>query len=139
MTSILDMFARSPIRPIQSHMQSATECVLQLEPFMTAVLAADWSGAETALKAIVSLERRADDLKKDLRSNLPKGLFMVVPRGDILSLLTVQDKMANEAKDVAGLIWGRRLQPPSGFHPCWFLPELAEIFAELFAPKALFR
>lgn len=113
-TPILEMFARSPIRPIQAHMNTATECVQGLCPFMEAMLAQDWQQALTCQAQISHLEREADALKKDLRLHLPKGLFMAISRGDILSLLSVQDKMANRAKDVAGVMVGRRMVIPAG-------------------------
>ncbi|HEX2138923.1 MAG TPA: TIGR00153 family protein [Woeseiaceae bacterium] len=47
------------------------------------------------------------------RIHLPKSLFMPVPREDLLELLLVQDKMANRAKDVSGLILGRQMQIPA--------------------------
>jgi predicted phosphate transport protein (TIGR00153 family) len=38
---------------------------------------------------------------------------MPVPREDLLELLLVQDKMANRAKDVSGIVFGRRMVIPS--------------------------
>jgi predicted phosphate transport protein (TIGR00153 family) len=113
LNSILDMFADSPIHPVQEHMQAATDCVTQLGDFVTALMAGNWATAEKVREQIVGLERHADDLKKQIRLNLPKGLFMVMPRGDILALLHAQDKMANRAKDVTGLMLGRRMKIPS--------------------------
>ena len=57
-------------------------------------------------------ENEADELKKQLRLHLPKGLFMPVARADLLALLASQDKIANKAKDVAGLITGRKMEFP---------------------------
>jgi len=37
---------------------------------------------------------------------------MPVPREDLLELLLVQDKMANRAKDVSGLVLGRKMRIP---------------------------
>ena len=44
---------------------------------------------------------------------MPKGLFMPVERRDLLELLLVQDKAANQAKDIAGLIVGRKMIFPA--------------------------
>ena len=43
---------------------------------------------------------------------MPKSLFMPVARRDLLELLLVQDKTANQAKDVTGLIVGRKMVFP---------------------------
>ncbi|MEE8542688.1 MAG: TIGR00153 family protein, partial [Gammaproteobacteria bacterium] len=61
---------------------------------------------------IVELEHEADDLKKQLRAQLPKSLFMPVPRQDLLDLLLVQDRIANRARDVSGLVFGRQMEIP---------------------------
>ena len=37
---------------------------------------------------------------------------MPVPRGDLLDLLLVQDLMANKAREVSGLVVGRRIEIP---------------------------
>jgi hypothetical protein len=87
-------------------------CVKELLPFFEAVLAKDWVTVETLQQEIVRLENKADDLKRDLRLHLPKSLFMPVSRGDLLDLLNVQDRLANKAKDIAGLILGRKMAFP---------------------------
>ncbi|EOZ4753068.1 TIGR00153 family protein, partial [Pseudomonas aeruginosa] len=61
---------------------------------------------------MVRLEQEADRLKKNVRMHLPKSLFLPVPRSDLLELLSVQDKVANRAKDIAGLMLGRRMRIP---------------------------
>ena len=53
-----------------------------------------------------------NDLKKEIRLNLPKSLFMPVPREDLLELLLVQDRIANRTRDVSGIVLGRRMQVP---------------------------
>jgi len=113
MNPILDLFASSPMKPMQTHMQKVQECVDQLPAFFEAVFAKDWANVEALQKAVRALENEADELKKELRLNLPKGLFMPVERTDLLALLASQDKIANKAKDVAGLITGRRMEFPA--------------------------
>lgn len=112
LTPILQMFGQSPIRPLQTHMEKAYACVELLKPFFQAVLKGDWDNAKTAQQQIAMLEREADDLKKDLRLNLPKSLFLPVPRTDLLQMLTMQDYLPNKAKDIAGLVIGRRMHFP---------------------------
>ena len=58
-------------------------------------------------------EGLADELKQDVRSNLPRGLWMSVSRADLLELVRVQDKMANGVKEVSGISLGRQLAFPS--------------------------
>ena len=94
---------------MQDHMEIANQCVGQLIPFFKSVLEKDHSKAKEAYKEINKLENKADSLKKKLRLHMPKGLFMPVARRDLLELLQVQDKAANQAKDIAGIIVGRKM------------------------------
>lgn len=112
MGSIFNMFGRSPIRPLEQHMHKAHTCAKTLRPFFESVLNQDWEQAAQIQSSISALENEADDLKRDLRLHLPKGLFLPVPRTDILELLDKQDKVANKAKDIAGLIIGRKMILP---------------------------
>lgn len=108
-TPFLNMFGRSPIGPLEEHMSKVEACVKTLNQFFAAVMKQDWQTAEKCQQAVAKLEHDADDLKRDIRLHLPKGLFMSVSRSDLLELLTVQDRLANKAKDIAGMVLGRKI------------------------------
>ncbi len=110
---IFDLFGKSPIRPLQQHMAKVAACVDELVPYFEAVLAKDWKKATKFQADVSRLEDEADALKKQLRLHLPKGLFLPVSRRDLLEVLTMQDKIANQAKDIAGLVLGRRMEFPA--------------------------
>lgn len=117
-TPFLNLFGRSPVRPLEAHMSKVGLCVAALRPFFDAVFRDDWVTADAARETIVQLENDADALKRDLRLHLPKGLFLPVSRSDLLSLLNVQDRLANCAKDIAGIVLGRRMSfPPTTVQP----------------------
>ncbi|WP_027707160.1 TIGR00153 family protein [Zooshikella ganghwensis] len=113
---LLSMFGRSPIGPIQKHISKAHECATLLVPFIEAVLDNNWDEAAKIQAEIAQLEGEADLLKKKIRLSLPKSLFLPVPRTDLLDIITVQDKVANRAKDIAGLMLGRKMQVPAELH-----------------------
>lgn len=113
LTPILQMFGQSPIRPLQTHMEKAYDCVKTLLPFFEAVLSDNWQQAREIQHQIAHLENEADQLKKELRLHLPKNLFLPVPRSDLLEMLTLQDQLPNKAKDIAGLVLGRQMQIPN--------------------------
>lgn len=115
----LNLFGRSPIGPMQRHMTKAHECATQLLPFIDALMAEDWVEAERVQLQISHLEREADQMKKNIRVNLPNSLFLSVPRSDLLELLSVQDKVANRAKDIAGLMLGRRMKVHADVQPAF--------------------
>jgi len=107
------IFGRSPFVAMQEHMNIVNQCVHLLTPFFTAVLKQDHSQAKDVYREIGKLENKADVLKKKLRLQMPKGLFMPVERRDLLELLLVQDKAANKAKDITGIIIGRKMTFPA--------------------------
>ncbi|WP_067868379.1 TIGR00153 family protein [Neptuniibacter marinus] len=109
----LQMFARSPFKPMQEHIAKAQECAIELIPFFEAVMADDWEEAKKIQRKIAVLEGDADAMKKDIRQNLPKSIFLPVPRTDLLELLRMQDKIANRAKDISGLMLGREMSIPA--------------------------
>ncbi|NQY65770.1 MAG: TIGR00153 family protein [Alteromonadaceae bacterium] len=111
--SILGVFAKSPIKPLEKHIRLVTKCCNQLIPFFAACSDQDWTSATKIRKKLSKLEQDADALKRQLRLELPGGLFMPVDRTDLLELLTQQDKIANRAKDIAGRILGRKLEIPA--------------------------
>ncbi len=115
--SIFKIFARSPIEPIEKHMHEAFASATQLIPFFTAVIQQDWQTADHLQEEIVALENTADELKKDLRISLSNNLFLSIPRADILELLYYQDRIANKAKDIAGLVRGRKMTLPTTLQP----------------------
>jgi predicted phosphate transport protein (TIGR00153 family) len=114
---IFSMFGSSPIRPMQKHMAEVQACANELIPFFEAVLANDWEKAASVQKAIARQEGVADELKRELRLNLPSGLMMAMSRRDLLETLTMQDRIANKAKDIAGLMLGRKMSFPAEIAP----------------------
>ncbi len=131
------MFGSSPVRPLQQHMAKALDCVAQLVPFFEAVIAGDEAGMRRIQEKIVALEHEADVLKKELRLHLPKGVFLPVSRRDLLDLLTVQDELANKAKDIAGLMLGRRMTIPEPLAARFLEYVRRSVDASLQARKAI--
>lgn len=123
MANIFNMFGPSPIRPIEQHMRKTYLCAKQLYPFFDAVLKQDWTTAQSIKNKIVSIEKEADLIKRDLRLHLPTGLFLPVSRTDLLELLSAQDRIANKAEDIAGLIISRQMIIPSALSVL-FMPFL---------------
>ncbi len=106
------LFSHSPIRPLQQHMSKVNSCSLKLNEFIEASFTKDWQKVESLYNEIREIENQADDDKKNIRLNLPKSLFMPISRNDLLELLSKQDNVANTAKDIAGIILGRKMQTP---------------------------
>lgn len=111
--SFLGVFAKSPLKPLETHIDVVDRCCQSLTPFFEAVFKNDWSEAAVQQKAISQLEKQADEIKRELRTSLPSNIFMPVHRSDVLDLLTHQDRLANTAKDISGRVLGRELAIPA--------------------------
>lgn len=110
--NLSNLFGRSPIKPMQEHMALAVQAATELTSFFEAVTSDNWTLASEIQQRVVKFENEADEIKKQLRLHLPKSLFLPVPRTDLLELLTMQDRIPNRAKDIAGIILGRRMTIP---------------------------
>ena len=109
---ITNIFAGSPVKPRQIHIEKVHECVRKLEPFFEAIIKKDYDQASAIQKETNMLEVEADDLKHELRIHLPNSLFMPMPRERILDIVTIQDQIANKAKRVTRMISGRKMELP---------------------------
>lgn len=110
--SFLGVFAKSPLKPLEDHINLVEQCSRELTPFFDHVFNGEWQQAEAVQQNISLLEKQADEIKRNLRMSLPNGIFMPIQRQDILALLTQQDKIANKAKDISGRVLGRQLEIP---------------------------
>ena len=106
------IFGNSPVSPLQKHIEKVVLCVEELIPYFDAVIKNDWGKAEKIQNNLAELENDADEIKNLLRMQLPSSLFMPVDRRDVLDVLQLQDKIANKAKDIAGLVLGRKMSLP---------------------------
>jgi predicted phosphate transport protein (TIGR00153 family) len=109
---ISQMLGRSPVEPLQEHIKVACKAAYLLPDLFAAANLNDWVKVNKITEEIRDLENLADDMKMDIRSNMPKSLFMPVPRQDLLELLLVQDKVANISKQIAGMVRLRKMQIP---------------------------
>lgn len=111
-TTFSRIFATSPFAKLQEHIEFTHTCVEALIPFIDAVIEDDWERANDERLKIAKLEDKADEIKREIRSSLPKSIFMPVARGDLLELISYQDKIANRAKDISGIMLGRKMVIP---------------------------
>jgi len=121
------LFGRSPIGPIQEHMQVADQAAQLIPALLQATFDGDWEQAKRVQKEITDAERSADKIKRSVRRHLPKSLFLPVPRSDLLGLVSIQDQVANTAKDVSVIMMGRNMQFPEAMQPA--VMEFAETCA----------
>ncbi|MDE0884589.1 MAG: TIGR00153 family protein [Myxococcota bacterium] len=124
MSWIDKLVGRSPIGPMQEHMRVAVECAKQVTPLIDAMVTGDDDAIAAARSEIDRLEHEADELKHDIRSNMPRRLLLAMERRDMLDILDCQDSIADTAQDIAELVDQRRMHLP---------PPLAAPFQNLTA------
>ena len=84
----------------------------EVQPLFDALIEGDQDLVLATKDRIFEKEAEADQLKHELRQNLPKSLFMPVDRRDLLEVLLLQDTIANVAQDIAGLLVERKMSIP---------------------------
>jgi predicted phosphate transport protein (TIGR00153 family) len=59
---------------------------------------------EKLVKELSDLEHEADLTKNDIRSHLPKSLFLPMDRSQFLEILSMQDSIADKGEDIGHLL-----------------------------------
>ena len=112
MRTILSMFAKSPFKPLVSHIEKVNECVNQIKPLFDAFLASDYEKVESIAKQISKVEYKADKIKDDIRQHLPQSIFLPVDKRDFMHLLSAQDDIADAVEDLAVLMRIKNINIP---------------------------
>ncbi len=100
MRTIGPLFGRSPFGPLKQHMEKVAETWAHLRPFFEAFLAGRGERCREIRKIVLKLEHEADLVKNDIRDHLPRSLFLMVDRRDLLALLHEQDSLADLCEDI---------------------------------------
>lgn len=109
---IANLFGSSPIKPIQKHMAVVANSVNELDAFFNFVIENDWKNAELSYNNITKYKTSADGIIRELRKNMPKGLFMPVSRTDLITIIETQQRFALIAQDISSIILERQLKIP---------------------------
>ena len=104
MLSISKLFGRSPFTPLQAHMNKVAECVEKLNDIFVAVRSGDTETVELLARKISKREHEADEIKREIRLSLRKGIFLPINRADLLEILILQDAIADRAEDIGVLL-----------------------------------
>ncbi len=112
MSLLGNLFGRSPIRPMQQHMQASITCARQVLPLFEAMAEGRTEALPAIREEIDRLEHEADRIKNEIRSHLPKRLFLAIERRDMLEILDSQDSIADVAQDIAELVEMRKMVIP---------------------------
>ena len=109
---LMRLFGQSPFKPLQEHVRVVVTCANEVLPLFQAVKDDNSENVEKVRTRIYALENEADTIKNELRTHLPKSMFMPVARRDLLEILDLQDSIADTAQDIAGMMVARPMTLP---------------------------
>lgn len=109
---LANLFGKSPFKALQKHMRVTLDCAREVSSLFQALIAEDQDGVVAIKQRIFEKENVADKIKNELRTHLPKSMFMPVDRRDLLEVLQMQDSIADTAQDIAGLLVERPMLLP---------------------------
>lgn len=111
---LANLIGSSPFKPIQAQMRLVDECVSEIPALFDAVIEKNEQALKERAGKIAAKENEANQLKHNMRAQMPKSLFMPVDRNDLLGMLEMQDSIANTSKHIAGLLTERNMEVPEG-------------------------
>lgn len=129
-TIITKLLGRSPIAPLQFHMSKVAECVRKIEELFTALSAGDYEKVRLISEQISESEHAADLVKDDIRNNLAKGVFLPVDKNTLLTILAIQDSIADKSEDIGVVLTMKKLEILEAFRTDFqlFLKKNIETF-----------
>ncbi|MEE4280063.1 MAG: DUF47 family protein [Halieaceae bacterium] len=110
------LFGKSPIAPIQQHMQLAQESVQLLCEFFSALNDENRQRAMEIHGLLSGGLRQGRELRHGIREHLPRGLMLAMPRADLLDLLDIQQDILQRSHGIATPLAARGLALPGTLH-----------------------
>jgi predicted phosphate transport protein (TIGR00153 family) len=104
MSIISDLFGKSPFGPLVEHTKKVHECVEMIRPLMEALSHENYIEIRELHNRVSKLEYEADKIKHEVRSQLPRRLFLPVDRIDLENFLRCQDKIADYTEDFSVIL-----------------------------------
>jgi predicted phosphate transport protein (TIGR00153 family) len=102
--TIFELFAKSPFGPLQDHMVKVMDCVRLVPDLFRALEEGDRGKLKQVCESVKQAEYDADEIKNQIRGDLPSTVFTPVDRTDLLDILRFQDNISDVAEDVAVLL-----------------------------------
>lgn len=104
LTTIARLFGKSPFFPLQSHMKKVSLCIKKLTEIFEQLHRISTKQIAQLVKELSKLEHEADLTKNDIRNHLPRSLFLPIDRGQFLEILSIQDRISDQAEDIGHLL-----------------------------------
>lgn len=112
MLTASDILREPPFVSVGQHMQITTQAVERLRPLFEALRAGDEARVEEACREVADLEEAADQLKNLIRDHLPRNIRLPVSRRDLLTVVSAQDGISDDALRIVWLLEVRKFTVP---------------------------
>jgi predicted phosphate transport protein (TIGR00153 family) len=120
MRNLMELFGKSPFEPLVEHARKVHQCVSLIRPIADAIVAGDMERLTQLQHDMSKAEYEADQVKDEIRKNLPARYFLPVNRDELARHLSQVDKIADDAEDFAVVATFRQLKLPAGLHAEFF-------------------
>ncbi|NPE27589.1 TIGR00153 family protein [Methanococcoides sp. SA1] len=109
--SVLNVFARSPFKPLYLHAAKGVETVRKLDQAVNAYCT-NMPLVEELSHEIDNIEHEADIIKQTIRGQLSSSIMLPVNAEDLLNFLKPQDSIADVAQEAAYMLSLRQCDMP---------------------------
>ncbi len=114
---ISSLFLESPFVNLQRHADKVKECAHLFKKAAVCHIGEDCQEFDMLTEKVSQLENQADDIKRNIRNHLPRGILMPVDKFQFLWYLREQDKVLDQVEEA--LFW-------LSFRPRSIPPEVSE-------------
>jgi len=113
MSLIGELLGKSPFGPLLEHTRKVHECVKLIKPLAKAAVDEQFDELHRLQDVVSKLEHEADQVKHEIREQLPRKYFLPVAREELDGFLRCQDGIADSVEDFAVVLILRNTK----FHP----------------------
>jgi len=100
---ISSLFHRSPFEDLQKHADKVKECTRLFREAVVCHIGQECKRLDLLTEQVARLESEADDIKRNIRNHLPRGILMPVDKFEFFDYLREQDKVLDEVEEA--LFW----------------------------------
>uniref|UniRef100_A0A7V6CE37 Phosphate-specific transport system accessory protein PhoU homolog n=1 Tax=Thermodesulfobacterium geofontis TaxID=1295609 RepID=A0A7V6CE37_9BACT len=97
---------------LKKHAHLVLECAERLSLALEAYNKKDYTNLEEIAKHIFEIEKEADQLKRNIRGHLPKGIILPVERFELFLYLKEQDAIADVAEEILNWLSFKHIEIP---------------------------
>ena len=116
-SGLLETLPGSPYKILDEHFKRVCRATRKLDKMVRLYLDREFAEAASLSVEISRLEHEADELKRNLRANLPRKIFMPISKEDLLSILRSNERIVDSCQDVAQILDMRETKIPEDLHP----------------------